>query len=139
MPMSSLEQQERVRRVAVIGVHGVAHHDAGATANAMADLLLSVPSKNRTRPSSYETFSATGIRVPVQMLQVEPLPPGNRGKIGKLFRPFEERSATFARIASERGAEKKREGKSIPPGSVGNAYMKLLLECYRGGADGNFY
>jgi len=137
--MSSLEQQERVRRVAVIGVHGVAHHDAGATANAMADLLLSVPSKNRTRPSSYETFSATGIRVPVQMLQVEPLPPGNRGKIGKLFRPFEERSATFARIASERGAEKKREGKSIPPGSVGNAYMKLLLECYRGGADGNFY
>ena len=137
--MSLPEKQEKVRRVAVIGVHGVAHHDAGATANAMADLLLSVPSEDSARPSSYDAFSATGIRVPVQMLQVEPLPPGNRGKIGKLFRPFEERSATFARIASERGDEKKREGKSIPAGSVGNAYMKLLLECYQGGADGNFY
>jgi hypothetical protein len=32
------------RRVAIIGVHGVAHHDPGATANDMADLLLSLPS-----------------------------------------------------------------------------------------------
>ena len=35
------------RRVAVIGVHGVARHQPGATANAMADLLLSLPSFDR--------------------------------------------------------------------------------------------
>jgi hypothetical protein len=36
--------QKPVRRVAIVGVHGVGYHEAGATENAMADLLLSLPS-----------------------------------------------------------------------------------------------
>jgi hypothetical protein len=41
-----LDEKNGTRRVAIIGVHGIAHHDPGATANAMADLLLSLPPYN---------------------------------------------------------------------------------------------
>jgi hypothetical protein len=44
----------------VIGVHGVAHHDPGATANAMAEVLLSIPAKNHDDPRYYDSFRTVG-------------------------------------------------------------------------------
>jgi hypothetical protein len=52
-------------RVAVVGVHGVAHHDPGATANAMADVLLSLPANDRNAPRYFPSFQSVGIRVPL--------------------------------------------------------------------------
>ena len=52
LPLDQIDQPDQgrtdraPRRVAVISVHGAAHHDPGETANAIADLLLSLPSFN---------------------------------------------------------------------------------------------
>src|SRR3979490_484278 len=64
------DKRAHVPRVAVIGVHGVAHHEPCATANAMADLLLSLPAKDRDASRHYDSFRSVGIRVPVQRLPV---------------------------------------------------------------------
>jgi hypothetical protein len=93
------------RRVAIIGVHGVAHHDPGATANDMADLLLSLPSFDPTeahrscaeRPQrQFDHFEAVGIQVPLQPVCVkeeEKVKP----RFNKFVRWFQEGSARFAR------------------------------------------
>ncbi|HYM74898.1 MAG TPA: hypothetical protein VE377_02880 [Candidatus Dormibacteraeota bacterium] len=137
MPQS--QSQSYVPRVAVVGVHGVAHHDPGATANAMADLLLLLPPGQPDSPASYKTFSATGIRVPVRMPPVARLPKVERSGFtrifGFLFGFLEEKSAYFARY----GTSKKVKGDQVVPGQTGNDYMRLLLQDYKGGADGNFY
>jgi hypothetical protein len=129
------------RRVAVIGVHGVAHHDPGATANAMADLLLSLPSYRpdqdlscHDRPAKlYDHFRAVPIQVPLQPVCVE------RGRVqaspvrrGVQF--LQEGSAEFARaISPPEGREARGEQ------DIGNTFTAQLLQDYQGGADGNAY
>src|SRR5437667_614794 len=93
------------RRVAVIGVHGVAHHDPGATANDMADLLLSLPSfdpKDAQRSCAerperqFDHFETAGIQVPLQPVCVkdeEKVKP----RYNQFVRWFQEGSARFAR------------------------------------------
>lgn len=44
--------RERVPRVAVVGVHGVGPHAAGATEDAMANLLFSLPAVQTTLPGT---------------------------------------------------------------------------------------
>src|SRR5947207_6253165 len=68
-------EQRKARRVAIIGVHGVAHHDPGETANAMADLLLSLPSfhpKEAGKPCEeqemreFDHFDSKGVQIPLK-------------------------------------------------------------------------
>ena len=107
------------RRVAVIGVHGVAHHDPGATANDMADLLLSLPSfdpKDAQRSCAerperqFDHFETAGIQVPLQPVCVkdeEKVKP----RYNQFVRWFQEGSARFARgisglnLGEQRGKE----------------------------------
>ena len=130
-----------VPRVAVVGVHGIAHHDPGATANAMANLLLSLPSFNPERPDEahpryYETFRAVGIQIPLQPVRVDrPRKTAEaQKKSARALRVYEERSANFARKATEYG-----KSNVVHPGDAGNAYTQLLLDQYEGGADGDVY
>src|SRR5437016_11914251 len=61
------------QKVAVIAVHGVAYHAPGASANAMADLLLSLPNPLRSpvgAPRNYSAFEAEAIQVPIQPVRV---------------------------------------------------------------------
>jgi hypothetical protein len=125
------------RRVAVIGVHGVAHHDPGATANAMADLLLSLPADHHDHPRNYDSFRAVGIQVPLQRLDVGPAEAvQDKNSMASKF-SFREKSAEFA----AKGAQfaPKAPGKSAQRGQAGQAYMRLVLQNYPGGADGDAY
>jgi hypothetical protein len=126
------------RRVAVIGVHGVAHHDPGSTANAMADLLLSLPAKNHDSPRDYDSFRSVGIQVPLQRLIVgETTKVPREGWFAKAFSFLQEKSAEFAIM----GAQHARTFKGVPAprGAAARAYMRLLLQHYQGGADGDAY
>jgi hypothetical protein len=99
------EARPGLRRVAVIGVHGVAHHDPGATANDMSDLLLSLPPYNpqnaglpcRDRPErEFDQFQSVGIHVPLQPVcleRAEEIEP----QFKTIFRGLQEGSAKFAR------------------------------------------
>jgi hypothetical protein len=130
----------RLPRVAVIGVHGVAHHDPGATANAMADLLLSIPAKDRDAPRYYDSFRSVGIHVPLQRLSVKPLAKVQRPtKFAQAFSFLQETSADFAYAGAQHARDQKAAGQSVSRGATGLAYMRQLLQGYKGGADGNVY
>lgn len=128
------------RRVAVIGVHGVAHHDPGATANDMADLLLSLPSfdpKDAQRSCAerperqFDHFETAGIQVPLQPVCVkdeEKVKP----RYNQFVRWFQEGSARFARGISGLNLGEQR-------GKTGRRWSVKLLQDYYGGADGNAY
>jgi hypothetical protein len=124
-----------VPRVAVVGVHGIGAHAAGATADAMADLLLSLPSynpdvPNPTRSRYYEAFRAMGIQIPLQPVKVNnAVRNASPGK--PLGEAFTEGSAAFASRELHRGV--------TATGDAGNLFTKQLLEKYEGVGDGNVY
>jgi len=124
-------------RIAVVGVHGIGHHEPGATADAMADLLLSLPPYGSDRQGSndtsyYDSFRSVGIHIPLRPVKVLPQEIGTREP--RLLSVYEEKSTTFARKAYAFVGKH-----SLERGQTGNEYTQLLLEQYRGGADGNFY
>jgi hypothetical protein len=128
----------RAPRVAVIGVHGVAHHDPGATENAMADLLLSLPADDHGAARYYDSFRAVGIQVPLQPLLVHRAQmPAPKTWFDRMFAFLQEQSADFAYLGNHHAAL--REGASVARGSAGHEYMRLLLQDYEGGADGDAY
>jgi hypothetical protein len=127
-----------VPRVAIVGVHGVAHHDPGATANAMADLLLSLPANDHDALRYFPSFQSVGIQVPLQPLVV--YPPAEEDKphtrFGRSLEFLQEESAGFARTT--RGyATGAPEGATR--GFVGHEFMRRMLYRYQGGADGDAY
>ena len=150
------------RRVAVIGVHGVAHHDPGETAHAMADLLLSLPSydpvekrddgSNRScgeqNPQrEFTPFTSTGLQIPLQPIciernkRVEPRYRKPKLKFHKepFFKFLQEGSSEFARAISPRDDPAEGARLAAQPGAVGHQFTAQLLQNYRGGATGNQY
>lgn len=130
-------EDNRPPRIAVLGVHGIGHHEPGATANAMADLLLSLPSFNPKHPNSdvgsyYDSFQSVDIRVPLRPVRVRPTEIGARRP--RMLSVYEEKSTAFADKASAYVRDH-----IVERGQTGNAYTQLLLEQYQGGADGDFY
>jgi len=127
-----------VPKVAIIGVHGVANHAPGATANAMADLLLSLPARDHDAPRYFPSFKTVGIQVPQQRLAVyspteksaEP-----RTAFGRAFDFLQEQSASFARLTK---GYVKRAG-AVVSGFAGRELMRQMLYRYLGGADGDAY
>jgi len=127
-----------VPRVAVIGVHGVAHHDPGATANAMADLLLSLPASDHDAPRYYGSFRSSGIQVPLQRLRVRSADTiRTPTRLAKTFAFLQERSSDLAYMGTQHAALS--PGQNIARGSSGREYMRLLLQDYAGGANGDAY
>jgi hypothetical protein len=132
-------------KVAVIAVHGVGYHAPGASANAMADLLLSLPSPLTSpmdAPRSYSAFEADTIQVPVQPavnVRTDPMLEQRLEQRTQIRRPFaflQERSANFAAYLTDRVRATRA---TAAPGSVGNEFMHLLLRDYLGGAAGDAY
>jgi hypothetical protein len=126
-----------VPRVAVIGVHGVAHHEPCATANAMADLLLSLPARDHDDTRYYDSFHSVGIQVPLQRLEVTPLAQRRTG-LAKKF-SLQETSAEVANLGADYARKTLAAGKIVHRGVAGLAYMRRLLQNYEGGADGDAY
>ena len=134
----SQQPSARVPKVAIVGVHGVANHDPGATANAMADLLLSLPATNRDAARYFPSFQSVGIQVPLQRLAVyEPDEQQGEPKtwFGRLFDFLQEESAGFARIT--KGYANRPGG--VERGFAGRELMRQMLYRYLGGIDGDTY
>ena len=132
------------RRVAVIGVHGVAHHDPGETANAMADLLLSLPSFTPEEAGTacenqqlreFEHFDSKGLQIPLKPVCVDKQKrvQAERNQIVPGPLRLQEGSYKFAmHLAQNRNVGEKR-------GEVGRQWSVKLLQDYYGAADGNKY
>src|SRR5712691_3581782 len=129
-------------KVALIAVHGVGYHSPGASANAMADLLHSLPAPpERVSPlgpaRTYTVFEADAIHIPLQPVRVWTYPlPVSRTRIGKIL---QERSASFAAYLEQWAEWARARGATLARGSVGNEFMRLQLNDYTGGADGNTF
>jgi hypothetical protein len=123
-------------KVAVIAVHGVAYHEPGASANAMADLLLSLPTAPRGAARSYSSFDSQTIHMPLQPTRLEKKAPAPaKTLIDKMFAFLQERSVNFATLLD---AWTSQRGKPAH-GVIGHEFMRLLLQDYPGGADGDTY
>ena len=122
--------------VAVIAVHGVAYHAAGASANAMADLLLSLPTAPAGAVRWYSSFDSQTIHLPLQPTRLEKKAAAPaRTRIDKIFAFLQERSVNFATLLDIWTSQRGRPGR----GMVGHEFMRLLLQDYLGGADGDTY
>jgi hypothetical protein len=138
------EPTQRTPRVAVIGVHGIAHHDPGATANAMADLLLSIPPYNPTKPDPlgkkyFSEFRSIGIQIPLKPILIDKkrrVDTVNDGVLHPLVKGIQEESAEFSRALVQ-------ENRARPEGqaeeNVDLKFSRRLLQDYQGGAEGNAY
>ena len=134
------------RRVALIGVHGVAHHDPGETANAMADLLLSLPPYNpkadtsceKRPPSEFEYFDSKGLQIPLQPVCVDKekrVQVERNQNVPSAFR-LQEGSYKFALHL----AEKAKKNETLKDrGEIGRQWSVKLLQDYYGAGDGNKY
>jgi hypothetical protein len=155
-PRAESEEQKRVPRVAVVGVHGIARHPAGETENAMADLLLSLPVNGRVgdqrpvesnnpgmdwRPDDgrrYGPFKAVGIQIPLQRVRVKPVSLRTRNGFS-LEEPID-KFAKFLRLKRRSIRKAVRADSEGWEGSeTGNEFTSLLLGHYWGGADTNAY
>jgi pimeloyl-ACP methyl ester carboxylesterase len=127
---------ERVPRVAILGVHGVGHHDAGETENAMADLLLALPCGAPNAPREFDSFEAVSLRIPLQpVFSPKKALPTQQSVLQRALNLYQEQSAKFAKAATQFAVT----SEAIPLGATGNAYTRMLLQDYEGGADGNYY
>ena len=62
----SMSEARHVPRVAIVGVHGVGAHAAGASENAMADLLFSLPADQPLAARFFGFFREVGVQIPLQ-------------------------------------------------------------------------
>lgn len=130
------------RRVAVIGVHGVAHHDPGETANAMADLLLSLPPFNPKQAGTpceqqeapvFQAFDAKGLQIPLRPVCLDTRVDVERNQsVPAAFR-LQEGSYKFSlHLWKEKQVGTRR-------GEVGRNWSIKLLQDYYGAADSSKY
>lgn len=103
----------------------------------MADLLHSLPvPPERVSPlgpeRTYTAFQADAIHVPLQPLRVWTYPL-------RVPRFFQERSASFAAYLEQWAEWARARRATLGRGSVGNEFMRLQLNDYTGGADGNTF
>ena len=127
--------REKARRVAVVAVHGVGHHEPREAARAAADLLAA------SAPTSYSPFVESPLRIPVSKLEVGAAPQRPKG----LMHAFDER-ASFLREAHESHApapapelQYMREQLSgYEPTGSDHIYDTIVVSATRDGRDSNF-
>src|SRR5579864_3147879 len=133
--------------VAVIGVHGVAHHDPGETVNAMAELLLSLPPFkpeeagspcDKQPPREFEHFDTKGLQIPLQPVCVdkEKRVVVERNQIIPSSFRLQEGSYKFAMHLADKAKNKELVKDR---GEVGRQWSVKLLQDYYGAADSNKY
>jgi hypothetical protein len=127
---------KRIPRVAIVGVHGVGAHAAGATEDAMANLLFSLPATEPSTSRYFGFFRSVGVQIPLQPVQVKPLPVERKtGLAARAMNLYEEQSTKFAELATDYG----KKNKVVERGKAGNTFMRLLLQGYKGGANTDAY
>ncbi len=140
------------RRVAVIGVHGVAHHDPGETANDMADLLLSLPSFNpkdpnahcsQREPRTFEHFAQKGLQITVEPVCLGPERQEGEKESYRVDPKLSQGPSPIFRLqeGSYKLGEYLARNRQIgdQPGQVGRTLSIQLLQNYYGAADSNKY
>ena len=101
----------------------------------MADMLLSLPVSAPVRSGYFDSFRSVGIQIPLEPVRIpKPVPQRSRKGLAGAFNLYQEQSSRFAEVASHYG-----KANQISPGDAGNAYTRLLLQDYLGGADGDAY
>ncbi len=111
-------------------------HAAGATEDAMANLLFSLPATEPSTSRYFGFFPSVGVQIPLQPVQAKPLPVElKKGLAARAMNLYEEQSTKFAELATDYG----KKNKVVERGKAGNTFMRLLLQGYKGGANTDAY
>src|SRR5580704_7193246 len=129
------------QKVAVIAVHGVGQHPAGASAEAVANLLVGLNCYAASNVASpYSSFSVNEIDVPLPSATLfRPFPPKNGVRVKEsiwksLSNVFEERRGAFVNGYTldawfSRAGEAER--KEMAELDVASEFMKIQVEDYK--------
>ena len=129
------------QKVAVVAVHGVGQHAAGASAQAVADLLVGLNSYTPADiavKSPYSDFSVNALDVPLPDAKLfRPFPPEkNKESIWtSLSDMFEERRGIFARAYTLRAwffPSSKNQRNELADMDVAGEFMKIQINEYVG-------
>ena len=129
--------------VAVIAIHGVGHHESGATAQAVADLLTGLESDGtRNGHNRYTPFAVRQVQIPLRAAQspeqIRLVKEANKGGIASTF---EERRGAFRNLYSwaawfgEKGESpehRKERHESVREIDVSTEFMRMQLDQFSG-------
>lgn len=123
---------DRAERVAVVAVHGVGKHKPGASAQAMADLLLGLNAHTGAAAGSpYAGFDTTKIEVPLPEPSVFEVQQPKTGSVWDRLRTmFEERRGFFADRFQLKSWFGRRE--VLCPLDLNDEFMAIQLGEYKG-------
>jgi hypothetical protein len=131
------------RRVAVIAIHGVGHHESGATAQSVTDLLSGLEnSQARHDQNRYTPFAVRQVQIPLQAAQdpksLHAIAEADRGGIASTF---EERRGVFRSLFTwsawfgrngESGPHSEERRRAVRSLDVGSAFMHMQLDQFAG-------
>jgi hypothetical protein len=130
------------QKVAVVAVHGVGQHAAGASAQAVADLLVGLNSYTPADiavKSPYSDFSVNALDVPLPDAKLfQPFSPDVKPKESiwtSLSDMFEERRGIFARAYTLRAwffPSSKNQRNEVADMDVADEFMKTQINEYKG-------
>jgi hypothetical protein len=130
------------QKVAIVAVHGVGQHAAGASAQAVADLLAGLNSYTpapHADGSSYSAFAVNAVDVPLPDAKLfTPFPPEKKPKESiwtTLSEMFEERRGKFAHAYTYDAwfHSASRDSDDEPDGpDVSGEFMKVQINEYKG-------
>lgn len=133
-------------RVAVVAIHGIGHHEAGASANAMANLLLGVHAYSDPHGNNpYGSFTETEIQIPLPGAAIFFSPHGEKPTTPKLFRKewfqtvLEERRGFFADKFRRAAWGRADAQEKVKEADLASEFMQMQLEGYAGDPLSNEY
>jgi hypothetical protein len=131
------------KRVAVIAIHGVGHHESGATAQAVTDLLTGLETDaNRDGHNRYSQFALRQVQIPLRAPQsperIRLIEEANQGGIASTF---EERRGVFRNLYSwaawfggngESGEHRKERQSSVRDIDIATEFMRIQMDQFAG-------
>jgi hypothetical protein len=137
------------QKVAVVAVHGVGQHAAGASAQAVADLLAGLNSyipADGANPASYSAFAVNELEVPLPDAKLfTPFPPEKKPKESiwtSLSDMFEERRGIFAHAYTTAAWFRSSGGElreALDRTDIAGEFMKVQIDEYKGDRLTNVY
>jgi hypothetical protein len=131
------------KRVAVIAIHGVGHHESGATAKAVADLLTGIETDAaREGHNRYTQFAVCRVQIPLRAPQsperIRVIQEANQGGVTSTF---EERRGVFRNLYTwaawfggkgESSDHRKERQLSVRQIDVATEFMRIQMDQFAG-------
>src|SRR6185503_4888356 len=139
-PASPTPSDPATRRphVAVVAVHGIGDHDAGASARSIAQLLLRLRQPHLSEDNRYTSFKSVGLAIPLKKAHIaSDTHVRSRSWVRELRAAFQERSDAVDILRDKMRAEGTADGAKAAAlrstDGIDHQFMRAQLAQYQSG------